>query len=274
MYERGEIMNKYSIFGIFRAFPVTLIIFGTLLCIPAHAAGGAYSWYCVHRKDHLRPEIGSDISWVREYDGYYLDPECSNEKTPRDMVLYLTFDVGYENGNVAKILDVLKSEDVPAAFFVLSHVIEKETALVQRMFDEGHLVCNHTAHHKDMSKITEEGEFKRELESLEVLCLEKTGHSMAKLYRPPEGRFNRENLVCAKKMGFRTIFWSFAYADWDNTKQAAPEMAFKKIMDNVHNGAILLLHPTSATNAAILKDVIRECRARGYRFESLDALPA
>lgn len=261
-------MHKYSIYRMFRCIIVTLIIFGIL----PTAAATSYSWYCVHARDQKRPVVGADLSWVSKYDGYYMDPKCNDEANEENKVLYLTFDVGYENGNVAKILDILQDEKVPAAFFVLEHVVEQETALVLRMFREGHLVCNHTAHHKDMSKISDFVAFEKELASLESLCLEKTGYSMAKYYRPPEGRFSQENLSCAKKMGFRTIFWSFAYADWDNDKQPEPQAATHKIMENIHNGAVLLLHPTSATNAAILRDVIRQCKMMGYRFDTLDTL--
>ena len=95
---------------------------------------------------------------------------------------------------------------------------------------------------------------------------------VAKYYRPPEGKFDAAMLCEAQKLGYKTVFWSFAYADWDNGKQPDPAMAKKKILDNLHNGAVILLHPTSATNAAILGDLIREMRARGYRFGTLDEL--
>jgi peptidoglycan-N-acetylmuramic acid deacetylase len=73
-------------------------------------------------------------------------------------------------------------------------------------------------------------------------------------------------------MGYKTVFWSFGYDDWDNNRQMSLEKAKKKILDNIHNGEIMLLHPTSSTNAAILGDVIRELKAQGYRFGTLDEL--
>jgi peptidoglycan-N-acetylmuramic acid deacetylase len=188
-----------------------------------------------------------------------------------DKVIYLTFDAGYENGNVAKILDVLKEKEVSAAFFVLGNLITHDTALVRRMADEGHLICNHTVHHRDMTRVNN-AEFLAELQELEKLCEETVGAKMAPYYRPPEGRFSRDNLVCAKENGYQTIFWSFAYPDWDNAKQMSPERAKQKILENVHNGEVMLLHPTSATNTAILGDVIDELRAQGFRFGTLDEL--
>ncbi len=225
-------------------------------------------WYCAHVDGHRRPTADASFSYIGQYDGYYISP---NET---DKVIYLTFDAGYENGNVAKILDVLKEKEAPAAFFVLAHLVEAETALIERMFNEGHLVCNHTAHHKDMSRVTEETAFESELTALETVCRERTGRELARYYRPPEGSFSEQNLKQAQSMGYKTIFWSFAYADWDNAKQMSAEAAKQKILDNVHAGEVMLLHPTSATNAAILGEVIDECRAMGYRFGTLDELTA
>ena len=235
------------------------------MCLPSFALPRGYSWYCVHVKDHARPRIGEELAFVEELGGYYLG------KDPEEKVVYLTFDAGYENGNVAKILDVLKEEKVTAAFFVLGNLIQKEAALVKRMTDEGHFVCNHTVRHKDMSSMDAKA-FMGELTELEDLYREMTGKEMPHYYRPPEGRFSRENLICASENGYKTIFWSFAYPDWDNNKQMTPEKAKGIILENIHNGEVMLLHPTSATNAAVLGEVIREIKARGYRFGSLDEL--
>ena len=139
------------------------------------------------------------LSYVTKYDGYYIGAD------EQDKVIYLTFDAGYENGNVAKVLDVLKQKQVPAAFFVLSHLIEQNTDLITRMFDEGHMVCNHTAHHKDMSKVSERAAFEAELKVLEMVCLEKTGREMAKYYRPPKGKVSESNHRQDKDLGYNTI---------------------------------------------------------------------
>ena len=235
----------------------------------AHTAGAKSShWYCANVDDHQRPTADASFSYIGQYDGYYISPDET------DRVIYLTFDAGYENGNVTKILDVLKQKQVPAAFFVLSHLIEAEPALVSRMFDEGHLVCNHTAHHKDMAKVTDPSAFEAELRALEQVCLERTGREIAHYYRPPEGSFNEQNLKQAQAMGYKTVFWSFAYADWDNGKQMSADSALEKILSNIHAGEVMLLHPTSSTNAAVLGEVIDECRAMGYRFGTLDELTA
>ena len=236
------------------------------------AQGDSYSWYCRHVRDHVQPQADPSLLFVEELGGYYIDrrhPDANGE----DKVVYLTFDAGYENGNVARILDVLKEEQVPAAFFILGGLIRHAPELVRRMQAEGHLVCNHTDRHRDMSQY-DDATFLAELNSLETRYRELTGASLAPYYRPPEGRFSRQNLACAQKNGYKTIFWSFAYPDWDNGRQMNAERAKEIVLENIHNGEVMLLHPTSATNAAILRDVIRELRVQGYRFGTLDELTA
>ena len=244
----------------------------TICALPASAAGQSYNWYCKRTPDHKQPTCDAPMQFITQYGGYYVDTRHGDDS--EEKVVYLTFDAGYENGNVAKVLDVLKAEQVSGAFFVLDHLIEKNTDLVSRMIDEGHLVCNHTMKHRDMTKVTTQEEFEAELRGLEQLFYEKTGSVMPKYYRPPEGKFSEQNMQFAHAAGYRTIFWSFAYADWDNDHQMLPEKAEKIILDNIHNGAVLLLHPTSATNAAVLGNVIRTLKAQGYRFGTLDELTA
>jgi peptidoglycan-N-acetylmuramic acid deacetylase len=139
------------------------------------------------------------------------------------------------------------------------------------MLDEGHTVGNHTVHHKNMAE-ADEKTLLEELHALEALYAEKIGGKLSAYYRPPEGRFSKENLICAKENGYTTVFWSFAYPDWDNGRQMATETAKRIILENAHNGEIMLLHPTSGTNAEILGDVIRTLKRDGYRFGTLDEL--
>jgi len=234
------------------------------------SADGAMGWYCVRNRAHKQPTLGTDLTWVEQYDGYYLDH--AHGDTDEDKVLYLTFDAGYENGNVARVLDVLKAEQVPGAFFILGNLIDREPDLVRRMAAEGHTVANHTCHHPDMTTKTTREAFSAELTALEEAYTNLTGQPMPKYYRPPEGRFDRTNMQWAQELGYKTIFWSFAYADWDNDKQPDPAQAKEKILANIHNGGVILLHPTSATNAAILGDVIAALKADGWRFGTLDEL--
>lgn len=236
--------------------------------IPASASGATpLSWYCVRAKDHKQPRADAALSYVEQYGGYYIDHRHT-DPAAEDKVVYLTFDAGYENGNVAKVLDTLKAAEVVGAFFILGNLPEAEPDLVRRMAEEGHLVCNHTFTHKDMTGNAVSG-LEGELSRLETACRELCGVEVSKFFRPPEGKFDRGMLTEVQRLGYKTVFWSFAYADWDNGKQPDPAAAKQKILDNIHNGAVILLHPTSATNAAILGDVIATLKADGYRFGTL-----
>ena len=249
---------------------LSLVSILSMLVAAVPVGCGPASFYVKRNADHRQPILDSAFSYIEEYDAFYVDKRHGDDCD--DRVLYLTFDAGYENGNIEKILDVLKAENVPGAFFVLENLIRRNTEIVRRMRDEGHLVCNHTMNHPDMTKITDSESFSNELHGLETLYSEMVGGEMPKYYRPPEGRFSKENLEMAQSLGYKTIFWSFAYADWDNNKQPSEEYAIKKVLDNTHNGAVILLHPTSATNAAILSRLIKEWRRMGYRFGTLDEL--
>ena len=248
---------------------MTIFVFLFAVSLKVGALDSASNWYCVHRPDHKQPSADPSIAYVEKYNGFYIDKRHGDDC--EEKVIYLTFDAGYENGNISKILDVLKEEKVTGAFFILGNLIEKNSDLVVRMFDEGHLVCNHTYSHKAMVNRSKDN-IESELIRLENLCLERTGRSLSKYYRPPEGKFDETSMQYVSELGYKTVFWSFAYADWDNNAQMSAEKAKKKVLENIHNGEVMLLHPTSSTNAEILADVIKELKTQGYRFGTLDEL--
>ncbi len=227
----------------------------------------AIGWYFKKTEGHAPPPLDAPLSFIESCGGYYLDRNASAE----DPVIYLTFDAGYENGNVARILDVLDAHNAKGAFFVLSHLVRAEPELICRMAQAGHTVCNHSANHRDMTVLDAEA-FRAELDGLSALYRETTGQELAPYFRPPEGKFNETVLRRASDAGYSTVFWSFAYADWDNENQPDPDAAVKNILDHTHNGMVLLLHPTSATNAAILDRLLCAWEEQGYRFGTLDEL--
>ena len=234
-----------------------------LSCVGVSASG--YSWYFKPKNDGTRPELCPEADFARNYNTVSIGKE--NEKK-----IYLTFDAGYENGNVEKILDILKENDVRGTFFVLPRIVEHNTDLCKRMKDEGHLVGNHTVHHKNMGKIDGYEDFVEETKPLEDFFFEKTGCKMDKLFRPPEGAFSEKTLEFADKSGYTTVFWSLAYADWDNSNQMNTQKALELLVKRTHNGCVLLLHPTSSTNAAILDEYIKTMKSRGFEFCLVDEL--
>ena len=161
---------------------------------------------------------------------------------------------------------------MPAAFFLVGNYIEKNPDLVRRMVSEGHLVGNHTMHHPDMSKIREKEAFAKELGQLEELYRQTTGQELTKYYRPPQGIYSEDNLRMAKELGYRTVFWSLAYVDWNNDDQPTKEQAFSKLLPRTHPGAVVLLHSTSRTNGEILDELIAKWQEMGYEFGSIQEL--
>ena len=202
-------------------------------------------------------------SILKAYDGYYLGNQ--NKK-----VLYLTFDEGYENGYTNQILDVLKRTKTPAAFFVTGPYLEKETDIVNRMLDEGHIVGNHTVNHPSMPSVNDETVVK-EIDNLNNMFKEKYGKTM-KYFRPPRGEFSERTMSITRDMGYKTIFWSSAYADWDVNNQKGTDYALEQFTNQLHNGSIILLHAVSKDNANALESMINTAKKQGYTFLSLDNL--
>ena len=205
-------------------------------------------------------------SIVRENDAYYIG-------NPDDTAVYLTFDCGYENGNLPLILDTLKDAGVPALFFLTGHFMEEEPDLVLRMVNEGHLVGNHTYDHPNLTTVSQE-QFFDELTRAEEKFYEITGQAMAKYLRPPEVRFNQEVLDWAAAAGYYTILWSLAYVDWHVDDQKGGAYAHEQVMNRMHPGAIILLHSTSSDNATAMATLIPAIRDAGYEFKSLQYLLA
>jgi len=255
-------MRKRDIFLLFGAvLAVTAIIISQF----THESIETGAWGLSFRQENTAPIGPASAEELARFNAAYLG-------NTQEKVIYLTFDAGYENGCTEKILDALKAHNVPAAFFLVGNYIEKNADLVRRMVEEGHIVANHTMHHYDMSKLSDKEAFSKELSDLETLFKETTGKELPKYYRPPQGIYSKENLLMAKELGYQTVFWSLAYMDWNNDKQPTAEEAYTKLLPRIHNGAVVLLHSTSQTNAAILDDLLTKWEDMGYTFASIDHL--
>ena len=223
------------------------------------------AWGLSFRQEGSAPVGTAGVDQLRQFDAAYLGDT-------RQKRLYLTFDAGYENGSTEKILDTLKKHQVKAAFFLVGNYIQRNGDLVRRMVEEGHIVGNHTMHHYDMSKLSDKTAFAKELTDLEDLFRETTGKELPKFYRPPQGIYSQENLIMAKELGYKTVFWSLAYVDWQNDKQPTREQAFSKLLPRTHSGAVILLHSTSQTNAEILDELLTHWEQEGYSFGTVEEL--
>ena len=255
-------MKKRDLLILFIAVVIALAVSVSVFASSALSTG---SWGLSFRQEGAPPIGNAGKDQLRQYQAAYIG-------NVGEKVLYLTFDAGYENGCTAKILDTLKEKQVPAAFFLVGNYIRQSPDLVRRMVAEGHTVGNHTMHHYDMSRLSDKAAFSKELTDLEALYKETVGQELPKFYRPPQGIYSEENLKMAQELGYKTLFWSLAYVDWNNDSQPTKEAAFAKLLPRTHNGAVVLLHSTSKTNAEILGELIDKWKAMGYRFGTLEEL--
>jgi len=244
----------------------TFLLSVLLLSTSAFAALNtkSISWYFKPEKNGVRPSGALSSEFLEKYDSFYIG---ADEKK-----VYLTFDAGYENGNVEKIVDVLNKRGVKGAFFVLSHFINENPNVIKKMIEGGHLICNHTSKHENISKCKSIDELSTILSNLEQTYESQTGTKLSKYFRPPEGAFSEQTLSWLAELGYKTVFWSVAYKDWDNSSQMNNEKALNLLLSRVHNGAVILLHPTSKTNADILEGFIDKMLENGYSFGSIDEI--
>ena len=258
-------MTTFFICGVIAIFTISVINVNTTTV--QTSSGGIVSskkieWGIKRTDNHEQPDLGAENKRIiDEYNGICI----GNSQKP---YIYLTFDCGYEAGYTEKILEVLKQNDVKATFFITGHYLNSEPDLVKRMIDEGHTIGNHTADHICMPESSEE-QIKEDVMELHTALYEKFGYEM-KYLRPPKGEYSEKSIAYTNTLGYTTVMWSFAYDDWDRNKQGREEYGKQKILENVHNGEVMLLHSTSKDNSNILDYCIKEIKNMGYEFKSLD----
>lgn len=223
-----------------------------------------YSWGLRVLPNHQTPEITPlAVELIKKYDAIFVGDTTKK-------VVYLTFDEGYENGYTPKILDILKENNVKAAFFVTGPYVKEQADLVKRMVEEGHIVGNHTVNHPSLPTLSDE-KVKEEITKLGDMFEELTGKKM-KYFRPPKGEYSERTLYLTKSLGYRTVFWSLAMADWQPLP-GGPEESYNTVMKRLHPGAVILLHAVSKDNALVLDRIIKSIKAEGYEFKTLDDIP-
>ena len=221
------------------------------------------AWGFVRKKDNVQPEFASQYTKVLDaYEGIYV----GNKEEKK---IYLTFDEGYENGYTDDILDTLKEKEVTAVFFVTMPYVKKNPDLIRRMIDEGHIVGNHTVNHPSMPEVTDDEKLKKEIMDLHNYVRDNFNYEMTFL-RPPKGEYSERTVKISLDLGYRTVLWSSAYDDWDVNKQGRLDYARKMVLNNLHNGCVMLLHAVSKDNTELLGEIIDETRNRGDEFVSLE----
>lgn len=219
------------------------------------------SWYFVRNDQHQVPQANAEYkNLLEQHQAFYILPNESKK-------IYLTFDCGYELGYTGQILDTLAGKNVKAAFFITGQYIKTQPDLVKRMHEEGHLVCNHSYHHPDFSTISQ-SKLQQEITSLEDSYRNLTGLDMDKYLRPPMGNFNANSLKWTKELGYSTVFWSMAWKDWDPQQQPGADHVYQHVMDNIHPGAVILMHAVSQSDTEALDRIISDLQAQGYIFNT------
>ena len=219
-------------------------------------------WGIKRGDNNKQPDVGTvNRQLMEESNSIYLGNKDKK-------VIYITFDLGYEAGYTDSILNTLKENEVTATFFITAHYVNTSEEIVKKMIDNGNIVGNHTVNHKSMPSLDEQT-LKEEVTKLHDVVKEKFNYEM-KYLRPPKGEYSPKSLALTNSLNYKTVMWSFAYADWDEKKQPDNEEAKKKIIENLHNGEVMLLHATSKTNKEILGDVIKQIKEKGYEIKSLD----
>lgn len=196
-----------------------------------------------------------------KYNAYFIKDDTERK------VIYLTIDEGYEYGCSPRILDTLKEKNVHAVFFVTKPFAEQNPDLVQRMIDDGHEVGNHSVTHPAAGLYSQTIEEQtNEVTGLHDYIKNQFGYDMH-LFRYPAGKFNEQSLALLNNLNYKTVFWSFAYLDYDVENQPEPAESLQKMIDCLHPGALYLLHAESETNTQVLGDFIDQARAQGYEFK-------
>ena len=270
-----KVIERISVFVVASAFLLGVLIVGntdtnktvltstTINGIDIESLDNKKIGWGIKRNDnHEQPDVGTvNRKILDKYQGLYMGNK-------EQKLVYLTFDLGYEAGYTPKILEVLKQNEVKATFFITAHYVNTQPDLVKQMIDEGHIIGNHTVNHKSMPSCSLET-IKKEVMDLHSAIYEKFGYEM-KFIRPPKGEYSERTVAYTNTLGYTSVMWSFGYDDWDEKKQGREEYGKKKILDNVHNGEIMLLHATSKDNANILDDVIKKIKNMGYEFRNID----
>ena len=255
-------MNKKIILIFAIIFSIISYYIASASFVKASDINQKICWGIKRNDNHEQPDLGKENKeLITKYNGLAMGNNT-------DKYIYLTFDLGYEAGYTEKILDVLKENDVKACFFITAHYLNTAQDLVKRMIEEGHDVGNHTVNHKSMPDITQE-ELEKEIMDLHTAVYEKFGYEM-KYIRPPKGEYSEKSLQICNSLNYQTVMWSFAYDDWEESKQGREEYGKSKILDNLHPGEIMLLHATSKDNMNILDECIKKIKEEGYEFKKLE----
>jgi peptidoglycan-N-acetylmuramic acid deacetylase len=219
-----------------------------------------HGWGVTRNSTHKQPDIPESTKRIlSKYNGIYVgEPDIKS--------VYLTIDLGYESGNTENVLDVLKKDDVKATFFIVSSYLQDNPQIVDRIVYEGHSLQNHTTNYKHLYCLNEH-QIKMEIMVLHKLVEKRYGISM-KYLRLPYEEWSEKVMKASSETGYKTVFWSAACVDWVEGKAA--QYIYNSVINNYHNGAVILIHAVSKDSPTAVDTIIKSLKSKGYKFNTLD----
>jgi probable sporulation protein (polysaccharide deacetylase family) len=178
----------------------------------------------------------------------------------------LTFNVVWGEEYVPQILDILKTNKATATFYIGGQWAEDFPVLTGQMAREGHEIGNHGYSHPHPDQLSVSANID-EIKKTDEILLKLTG-SKPSLFAPPYGERGDAVLKAAKEAGYRTILWSIDTIDW---QRPDPSVVTRRVTGKIHNGAIILMHPTAPTVNA-LPQIIAELKQQGYEMVNVSTL--
>jgi len=225
-------------------------------------SGGVINWGLTPNSREVTPEApkgGAEM--LEKYGGFFV---CDADADSGTKNVYFTFDLGYEAGHTAKVLDILKENDIKAIFFLCGNYLQ-EDELVGRMISEGHTIGNHTDMHRDLPRLGDDA-IKKDVADFTEKFENKYGEAYGKKithFRPPQGRFSERVLTEIQNQAMKTVMWSVAIVDWGKSPIPAQANA-DKIAKRIHPGAVILFHITNSGTPEMLKLLIPQIKEKGY----------
>ncbi len=199
--------------------------------------------------------------------GIYLKAICRGRTT--DKVVSLTFDDGPDGDMTPRVLDILKQYGITATFFLIGNRVKTNPDIVSRMYQDGHLVANHTYSHLSTFPLSSSNRVKQEIEDTNNAIYSVVG-KVPHLFRPPFGVTNPIIGKVVKQKGLTTIGWSIRSLDTISKRNRNDVCA--KVVGSLHPGAIILLHDACQDADVLLNQLIPMILEQGYRIVPLDKL--
>ncbi len=201
-------------------------------------------------KKEVKPDIQLDD----------LEPTAVYKGNPKKPMVAFMINVAWGEEYLPDMLQQLKKHSVHATFFLDGSWAKKNPDIVRMLDEEGHEIGNHAYSHPDLKQLSDAA-IRKELEDTNQV-IEATIDKQPVVFAPPSGSYANNAVQIADQLGMQTVLWSVDTVDW---KKPAPQVLTERVLQNVHAGALILMHPTEPTEQS-LEALIRGVEKRGYQL--------